>query len=266
MDRAGQVLALGVDAAQSIVRGDDWVEPWLEGLAVVVGVDCGVGLAVTGTPGRPGSDRVDHPRADELRLVLHGVRPLTPAEAAAATAAAPYDASLRHLALHPGSAVVRMSDLVSLPRVWGTAPFEAIHGIHDARFPAALPLGSHGGRCYFVGLQRRRRDFSDEEVEALEGVRPVVSAALAYRHRLDEACARLQRRLAGPASDRRQLTPRQRDVLALVAAGWSNQRIGLHLGVTERTVRKHLGDIFDRLGVANRTAAALWHAGHRDRD
>jgi two-component system, NarL family, nitrate/nitrite response regulator NarL len=52
------------------------------------------------------------------------------------------------------------------------------------------------------------------------------------------------------------LTPRQREVLAAVAAGLSNKEIGLRFGLSEKTVKVHVGAIFRTLGVANRTQAA----------
>ncbi len=55
------------------------------------------------------------------------------------------------------------------------------------------------------------------------------------------------------------LTPRQREVLRLVAEGETNRQIARHLDVSEGTVHKHLESIFERLGVTNRTAAAAYH-------
>ena len=51
------------------------------------------------------------------------------------------------------------------------------------------------------------------------------------------------------------LTPRQRELLHLVAAGHTNAQIGRRLGVTEKTVGKHLENIYARLQVSSRTAA-----------
>jgi DNA-binding CsgD family transcriptional regulator len=56
------------------------------------------------------------------------------------------------------------------------------------------------------------------------------------------------------------LTPRQREVLRLVAEGHSNRQIARQLRLSEGTVHKHLEAIFERLGVSNRTAAAAFHA------
>ena len=52
-----------------------------------------------------------------------------------------------------------------------------------------------------------------------------------------------------------RLTPRQWELLRLVAAGHTNAQIGRRLGVTEKTVGKHLENIYNRLQVSSRTAA-----------
>src|SRR5215472_2134665 len=52
-----------------------------------------------------------------------------------------------------------------------------------------------------------------------------------------------------------QLTPRQNDLLRLVAAGHTNTQIARRLGISEGTVRTHLENIYARLGVSSRTAA-----------
>jgi DNA-binding CsgD family transcriptional regulator len=52
------------------------------------------------------------------------------------------------------------------------------------------------------------------------------------------------------------LTPREAEVLAWVAQGKSNGVIGTILGISPRTVQKHLERTFNKLGVESRTAAA----------
>ena len=49
------------------------------------------------------------------------------------------------------------------------------------------------------------------------------------------------------------LTPRQRDVVELLARGYTNHEIGTALQVSTNAVKNHLKQIFARLGVANRT-------------
>jgi DNA-binding CsgD family transcriptional regulator len=65
---------------------------------------------------------------------------------------------------------------------------------------------------------------------------------------------------SGPDAERRRhpvprLTPRQRDLLHLVAAGHTNIQIARRLGISETTVRTHLENIYERLHVSSRTAA-----------
>jgi DNA-binding NarL/FixJ family response regulator len=52
-----------------------------------------------------------------------------------------------------------------------------------------------------------------------------------------------------------QLTPRELATLRLMADGKSNKEIGTDLGITERTVKTHLGHLFEKLGVTSRTEA-----------
>ena len=54
-----------------------------------------------------------------------------------------------------------------------------------------------------------------------------------------------------------QLTPRERDVLVLIARGRSNKRIALELGISEKTVKTHVGHVLAKLGVTDRTQAAV---------
>ncbi|MFQ3661399.1 MAG: response regulator transcription factor [Chloroflexaceae bacterium] len=53
------------------------------------------------------------------------------------------------------------------------------------------------------------------------------------------------------------LTPRERDILALVAQGDDNRAIALKLSLSEKTVGNRLSEIFQKLGVNNRTQAAI---------
>ena len=65
---------------------------------------------------------------------------------------------------------------------------------------------------------------------------------------------------AGPATDDDPgppLTRREREVLELVARGYANKRIARELGVAEKTVKAHVGHVLAKLGVADRTQAAL---------
>jgi DNA-binding NarL/FixJ family response regulator len=61
-----------------------------------------------------------------------------------------------------------------------------------------------------------------------------------------------------PTSLADQLSDREREVLLLASRGMANKQIGRALGIAERTVKAHLGSVFRRIGVNDRTSAALW--------
>lgn len=58
------------------------------------------------------------------------------------------------------------------------------------------------------------------------------------------------------------LTGRETEVLRLVAQGLANKQIARVLGISERTVKAHLTNAFGRIGVTDRTSAALWVQRH----
>jgi DNA-binding NarL/FixJ family response regulator len=71
--------------------------------------------------------------------------------------------------------------------------------------------------------------------------------------------ARLVAAIAQPADGRpaQRLTPREREVLGLIGRGMPNKRIARELGVSEKTVKTHVGHVLAKLGVTDRTQAAL---------
>jgi DNA-binding NarL/FixJ family response regulator len=69
-----------------------------------------------------------------------------------------------------------------------------------------------------------------------------------------------ERREARPAAE---LTPREHEVLLMVGEGLPNKLIARRLEISEATVKAHLTRIFERIGVTDRTQAALWAERHR---
>jgi DNA-binding NarL/FixJ family response regulator len=72
---------------------------------------------------------------------------------------------------------------------------------------------------------------------------------------LDRLQAREGRRSAQPLAD--PLSERELAVLKLLAAGCSNKEIGARLTITEGTVKNHMTNVLGKLGVLDRTQAAL---------
>lgn len=62
------------------------------------------------------------------------------------------------------------------------------------------------------------------------------------------------------------LSVRELQVLQLVAKGLANKQIGRALGISERTVKVHVTHVFRRIGVTDRTSAAMWARNNLDAD
>jgi DNA-binding NarL/FixJ family response regulator len=76
-----------------------------------------------------------------------------------------------------------------------------------------------------------------------------------------KVAAALLRSRAGRRRDA-ELTGREREVLGLLAGGLANKAIARRLGISEKTVKAHLTNVFHRIGVTDRTQAALWAERH----
>jgi DNA-binding NarL/FixJ family response regulator len=78
------------------------------------------------------------------------------------------------------------------------------------------------------------------------------------RHLRERAAAAAGRRLS-PVD---RLTPREREIVAAVAAGESNREVAQRLKLAEDTVKHHISNVFDKLGVSNRAELAAYAASH----
>jgi DNA-binding CsgD family transcriptional regulator len=116
-----------------------------------------------------------------------------------------------------------------------------------------VPLPAPPGLDRFLILWRAPSDpdFSDGDGTVLEVLRPHLGRMLEL--------AELRRRLAGerPAPSA-ALTPREQEILDLVAEGKTNAQIAERLWLSPGTVHKHLDNVYAKLGVHTRTAAAAF--------
>jgi DNA-binding CsgD family transcriptional regulator len=113
-------------------------------------------------------------------------------------------------------------------------------GVKDEVLVPMTPLGGTDRRLLLF-RDEGSPDFSEREKAMLALARPHVA----------ELHARRVRELRGEPN----LTPRQWEVLRRVATGASNTQIARDLGLSDATVRKHLENVFLRLGVQSRTEA-----------
>lgn len=112
----------------------------------------------------------------------------------------------------------------------------------DEQLDAVLRAGARG---YLL------KGASIEEIE--RSIRAVARGERALDSRIASRVAAL--------ADAPRLSPRERDVLRLLAEGQSNKEIAASLGVTERTVKFHVTSIFNKLGAENRAqAVTIAHA------
>jgi DNA-binding NarL/FixJ family response regulator len=89
-----------------------------------------------------------------------------------------------------------------------------------------------------------------------------VRTAMAGGAPLDPTAARALLDASRRRSSERALTDREEEILRLVTDGLANKQIARHLGISERTVKAHLTQVFQRIGVRDRTQAALWAREH----
>jgi len=169
--------------------------------------------------------------------------------------------------LHPDVVVMDLL-MPGLDGIAATAQIKARHPaievvaitsfIEEDRITAAIEAGASG--------------FLLKDAEA-DDLAAAIRAAHAGEVYLDPAVAGMvARRMRSGASQRAsgqdgasavdRLTGRERDVMACLARGLSNQAIATELGMAERTARTHVSNILAKLGLTSRTQAALFAVEH----
>ena len=147
----------------------------------------------------------------------------------------------------------RTGDLTTIARSADRVAHSSPHGDSGMLEDYVRPLGFEHDIvvCLHAGAPQRTlrvlffrgpgSDFSDRDIAVLTLLRPHLQAAYITAERRRNGLV--------------PLTPRQREVLQCVEAGYTNRQIARRLFVSEGTVAKHLENVFQRLGVSSRTAA-----------
>lgn len=201
------------------------------------------------------SERIRIVLADDHAIVLEGLRALVEGEAdmeviAATTVGGEVLGLVRKLT--PDVVVldyelggIRATDIIAELRGRGDAPrILVLTAYHDGEtIRSVLESGAEGLALKTASPQ-----------QTLAAIRQVVSGQLVF----PQAARRwLEARGARTGAD--ELTAREREVWALIAEGRTNVQIASQLSLSENTVKFHVQHLFQKLGVKNRTEAALRH-------
>jgi DNA-binding CsgD family transcriptional regulator len=170
----------------------------------------------------------------------------TPAEVAEATRHLCATYPLSNLRLRTATQSCRLSDFISLRALHRLDYYDHVlraFGIeHQMRVWLPAPRGA--ARVFYFSRRSTDGDFDDRERGVLDLLRPFL---VALRERFD------LRKAAAPVSN--GLTEREAEILGWVARGKTNHEIAEVLVVSPHTVRKHLENVYAKLGVHTRTAA-----------
>lgn len=171
-----------------------------------------------------------------------------------------------------GGSVGHLSDWVSRRELHRLAIYNDVYVDAGIEYMQGIALPAPPG--YIAGFVldrgRDRRDFTEDDRETAELIAPVLTnlyRQAAVRERLESRVRELERALrAGSIEDGARaekltaLTPRELEILRFVARGLTNPQIATRLYISPRTVQKHLRNVYEKLGVRTRTAAAA-HLG-----
>jgi DNA-binding NarL/FixJ family response regulator len=115
----------------------------------------------------------------------------------------------------------------------------------------------------FAALRAGAAGYLLKDVEPSELVRAIRSAHAGLSPLSPAVATRIVEEVAhGGGAAPGELTPRELDVLTLIARGRSNKVIARELGVAEKTVKTHVSHILGKLGLTDRTQAALYAVRH----
>jgi DNA-binding CsgD family transcriptional regulator len=117
-----------------------------------------------------------------------------------------------------------------------------------------VPVSFSMSGMHAVSLRRDRKCFSEEDRLLMNLLAPHLRQAHANTIVFEQATQHTSRSSMSPEGD---LTTREREVALWVSEGKTNLEIGLILGISGRTVEKHVEHILRKLGIENRATAAV---------
>jgi DNA-binding CsgD family transcriptional regulator len=163
----------------------------------------------------------------------------------------------RHQRAYADFSATRLSDVISVRKLVNSRVYA--DWFRPAGIAAELEAGIARSRALtrnFI-LDRAHGDFSARDRAVLELVRPHLA-------RIEETTRLRAAASAYEPDELDRLTAREAEILELVATGLTNAAIAERLWISPGTVKKHLDNVYAKLGVANRTAAVIALSARRE--
>jgi two-component system, NarL family, response regulator len=142
---------------------------------------------------------------------------------------------------------VLLMDL-QMPQLSGVAAIKTI----CTEFNPNIILTTYGEEDIYCGIEAGVRGYLPQDVEPAELLKAIRTVAHGEKYIPPAFWAKLEMRFHNP-----ELSDRQLEVLRLITNGKSNREIGETLYITEGTVKYHVNSILGKLGVNDRTQAAM---------
>jgi DNA-binding NarL/FixJ family response regulator len=150
---------------------------------------------------------------------------------------------------------------LSMPRVDGIEAIERIAATHPETSTVALTSFSDRERI-LAALDAGAVGYLLKDAQPAELVAGVRAAAAGQSPLAPKAATEVIRARGRAPAREECLTDRERDVLRLVAEGLPTKQIAHRLGISSKTVKAHLTNVFRQIGVTDRLQAALWAREH----
>jgi DNA-binding CsgD family transcriptional regulator len=164
---------------------------------------------------------------------------------------------LRHHLRTLDGRAYRFSDVTTPEELHSLRLYREVYAPMGVEHQMAFTLPASSERVLAIALSRTTHDYSDAERDFANAARPFLIQA--YLNALAHEALRSAPAAAMPTLETlmaADLTAREAEVVRLVALGRSNQHIAAELGISDRTVGKHLEHSFRKLGVSDRSTAA----------
>lgn len=243
-----ELLRIGLRAAHAIVNDEPFRTDLAEGLRRVVGADCVCIDVCSGWPEQSPSVTLTGEPGDVPAPELDRWMRLSAAD----------DPYIANLMTTRDPRPYRTSDFMPFTRFRETSVYRDVLAGYGMRHLVVMAPRITDHDMVLIGLTRRLRDFSDVETRALHPLRDLIATALDYQRLVSGIRTGIRAALPAAEPYRGTLTARENEVLALVAAGHTNDQTARRLGISTRTVRKHLEAVFTKAEVPSRAAAVAW--------